>query len=276
MADGEELKEDAPKVVFRKAGRMQRKGVRKKQSDSEGSSEEEGSAVVRKERKVVGAIVSVSKGRKKAKTEEGDESDREDTMVFAKSSMTAESVVQDMGATRQLDIDPDYDDGKGEKKKPAVSTYIKQGPMRGSTNVRATSRFDYQPDICKDYKETGYCGFGDNCKFLHDRSDYKSGWQLEREWEAGQYAKKEDMTVEEEEEEEIPFACYICREPFTNPIVTRCNHYFCSKCALDHHRKDKRCFVCNAPTNGIFNTAKTLMDKIRRKEREAEAREKNL
>ena len=26
----------------------------------------------------------------------------------------------------------------------------------------------------------------DSCKFLHDRSDYKSGWQLEREWEANQ------------------------------------------------------------------------------------------
>lgn len=39
-----------------------------------------------------------------------------------------------------------------------------------------------QPDICKDYKETGFCGYGDNCKFLHDRGDYKSGWQMEREW----------------------------------------------------------------------------------------------
>lgn len=26
------------------------------------------------------------------------------------------------------------------------------------------SRFDYQPDICKDYKETGRCGYGDSCK----------------------------------------------------------------------------------------------------------------
>lgn len=32
------------------------------------------------------------------------------------------------------------------------------GPLRASTNVRMTVRFDYQPDICKDYKETGYCG----------------------------------------------------------------------------------------------------------------------
>ena len=41
-------------------------------------------------------------------------------------------------------------------------------------------RFDYQPDICKDYKETGYCGYGDACKFVHDRGDYKSGWELDR------------------------------------------------------------------------------------------------
>ena len=54
------------------------------------------------------------------------------------------------------------------------------GPLRASTNVRMTVRFDYQPDICKDYKETGYCGYGDSCKFIHDRGDYKSGWELDR------------------------------------------------------------------------------------------------
>lgn len=29
------------------------------------------------------------------------------------------------------------------------------GPLRASANVRMTVRIDYQPDICKDYKETG-------------------------------------------------------------------------------------------------------------------------
>jgi RING finger protein 113A len=46
--------------------------------------------------------------------------------------------------------------------------------------VTTAPRFDYQPDICKDYKETGFCSYGDSCKFMHDRGDYKSGWELER------------------------------------------------------------------------------------------------
>jgi len=51
--------------------------------------------------------------------------------------------------------------------------------------------FDYKPDICKDYKETGWCGFGDSCKFIHDRGDYKSGYELEREWDDQQKRKKD-------------------------------------------------------------------------------------
>ena len=39
-----------------------------------------------------------------------------------------------------------------------------QGPLRAPAFVRTTARFDYQPDICKDYKETGFCGYGDQCK----------------------------------------------------------------------------------------------------------------
>lgn len=36
----------------------------------------------------------------------------------------------------------------------------RKGPLRAPSNLRATVRWDYQPDICKDYKETGMCGFG--------------------------------------------------------------------------------------------------------------------
>nr|CAG8470736.1 11817_t:CDS:10 [Entrophospora candida] len=109
----------------------------------------------------------------------------------------------------------------------AASSKIKAGPIRAPTNIRVTSRFDYQPDVCKDYKETGYCGYGDSCKFLHDRGDYKTGWQLEKEWEEVQGKSKKDpnaFVVEssgDESDEELPFACLICRNEFKNPVVTK-------------------------------------------------------
>lgn len=120
------------------------------------------------------------------------------------------------------------------------------GPLRTSAHIRTSMRFDYQPDICKDYKETGYCGYGDSCKFMHDRGDYKSGWQLEKEWEEAEKERKKKMAMgliddsdvevaSDEDEDSLPFACFICREPFTlekNPVVTKCKHYFCESCAL--------------------------------------------
>jgi RING finger protein 113A len=50
-------------------------------------------------------------------------------------------------------------------------------------NVRMTCRFDYNPSLCKDYHDTGYCSYGDSCIYLHDRGDYKSGWEMEKDWE---------------------------------------------------------------------------------------------
>ncbi|EXB92396.1 Zinc finger CCCH domain-containing protein 1 [Morus notabilis] len=154
------------------------------------------------------------------------------------------------------------------------------GPLRASAHIRATARFDYQPDICKDYKETGYCGYGDSCKFMHDRGDYKSGWQLE-EWEEAEKLRKRNLALggadpdeggadqnddvdddDDDDEDSLPFACFLCRQPFVDPIVTKCRHYFCEHCALKHHSKNKKCFVCNTPTLGIFNTAHEIRKKM--------------
>ena len=60
-----------------------------------------------------------------------------------------------------------------------------KGPVRAALNIRASVRWDYAPDICKDYKETGYCGYGDSCKYMHDRSDYKYGWQIDADEDGG-------------------------------------------------------------------------------------------
>ena len=157
---------------------------------------------------------------------------------------------------------------------------FRQGPIRAPANLRATVRWDYQPDICKDYKETGFCGFGDSCKFMHDRSDYKHGWQLEREWKEGNYSKQDPHAyeIDSDDDDDLPFACFICRESFKNPVVTKCKHYFCEACALKHYRKSKRCYVCGVQTNGVFNPAKELIKKLKvleneEKEKDQEADE---
>jgi RING finger protein 113A len=168
-----------------------------------------------------------------------------------------------------------------------------KGPIRAPTNLRATVLWDYKPDICKDYKETGYCGFGDSCIFMHDRSDYKHGWQLEQEWEKEQGGrlnknffkskkKKKNQSDEEKEsgddddpnkyviqgvhsddDDDLPFKCIICRESFVKPVVTKCKHYFCEKCFINHNKKDTRCFACKKQTLGIFFEAKDIIKKIK-------------
>ncbi|KYN02568.1 PREDICTED: RING finger protein 113A [Cyphomyrmex costatus] len=157
----------------------------------------------------------------------------------------------------------------------ASSGMVRKGPIRAPSNLRATVRWDYQPDICKDYKETGFCGFGDSCKFLHDRSDYKLGWQLEREAATGEYndsGDEDDKKYEiDSDEDNLPFKCFICRNSFTDPVVTKCKHYFCEKCALEQYRKSTRCYICNAQTNGTFNPAKELIARTKLEEKEITA-----
>jgi len=179
------------------------------------------------------------------------------------------------------------------------------GPLKAPTFVRTTCRFDYQPDICKDYKETGFCGFGDTCIYLHDRGDTKSGWQMEREWED---KKRKEMEARERDmdrfvaasqneggtgdtspddcdavgmgDNSLPFACFLCRGPFSDPVVTICSHYFCQKCILAFVReKDQAgddatsspnnspassCPICSKGMNGLFNYPSKLYAKKKR------------
>lgn len=164
------------------------------------------------------------------------------------------------------------------------------GPVKGPTSIRSITVTDFAPDVCKDYKQTGFCGFGDSCKFLHAREDYKQGWQLDKEWEnvtkgkklqgtvvssANKGAKAEDEDDEDSMLENIPFACIICREPYKNPVVTKCGHYFCEACALKRYKTKggKSCANCGADTGGTFNVAKNLR-KLLDKKRERIARRK--
>lgn len=132
-------------------------------------------------------------------------------------------------------------------------------------------------------------------KYLHSREDYKHGWQLDREWDTVTKGKtnlggtvvananrdKTDGNDEDDEEDallqNIPFVCIICEESYKSPVITRCGHYFCEKCALNRYRKDPTCAACGAGTNGVFNSGKRLTKLLdKKREREAKRRQAAL
>ena len=158
------------------------------------------------------------------------------------------------------------------------------GPVKAPTNVRAITVTDFAPDVCKDYKQTGFCGFGDSCKFLHAREDYKQGWQLDKEWEkagkkgaaasGGPAGKDQDLDDEEKMLLEIPFKCVLCKGDYKMPVVTKCGHYFCEKCAMQRYMKEKKkgCAQCGADTYGSFGVARKLKDLLEKKTRREKER----
>ncbi|MCJ1298903.1 RNA-splicing factor [Hypocenomyce scalaris] len=219
----------------------------------------------------------------------------------SKDAMSAKSL---LGTTRpRPDADTESDPNGTYKGASNYQSFIQKnsnapsrqvGPVKAPTNIRTITVTDFAPDVCKDYKQTGFCGFGDSCKFLHAREDYKQGWQLDKDWENVTKGKKisgktvasanrnkagnEDGASDDDDDtalEGIPFACIICKKPYTIPIVTKCGHYFCEACALRRYRKNPSCAACGAGTGGVFNGAKNLRKLLdKKRERAKKRREK--
>jgi hypothetical protein len=60
-----------------------------------------------------------------------------------------------------------------------------------SSHVKQNFIMDYQRDVCKDFLKNGYCGFGDTCKFLHYREEFKTiESKNEKEWETAAKRRK--------------------------------------------------------------------------------------
>lgn len=96
-----------------------------------------------------------------------------------------------------------------------------------------------------------------------------AGWQLDQ---VAVNAKgtAADAESDSDSDGDIPFACLICRKPYTDPVVTRCGHYFCSACAIKRFTKTPKCIACGAPTGGIFNRADKIINKVNKKSEQGE------
>lgn len=260
---------EKPVAIFKRGKRSGQQNQRKRTRLSDDEEDAIGkqpkitdaATVARKLREKTSGAFTTSTGNRKRKDDAEAEAGVSTLDVAYAASGTAASLSMD-SATRTLDVDGVEDiprDTKilaGDEAESADNIYrglnaykeyvnkrtnnvtqsnasrIRAGPLRGSTNIRLSTRFDYQPDICKDYKETGFCGYGDSCKFMHDRGDYKTGWQLDKEWEEKQKAGALDpnrflITSDDEEEEaeseddDLPFACVMCRKDFKEPVITK-------------------------------------------------------
>ncbi|KAF8515459.1 hypothetical protein JB92DRAFT_2810859 [Gautieria morchelliformis] len=286
---------DAGPVSFFKKGKTRPSSTRQRSapprtsppSTSKAPVQPAGSEVVIPSRKATSRLLS--QGTKRARKDDDDEEDgaRVDVNWAAGSSSNVNAALdilegdeaEALIARKRAKLDggddevvgPDdglYHGQSGYKshitKSKEIPKAMRVGPQKSTSTIRTVTIVDYQPDVCKDYKETGFCGFGDTCKFLHDRGTYLAGWQLDQ-LAANPKGNAEDAVSDSDSDADIPFACLICRKAYTDPVVTRCGHYFCSACAIKRFGKTPKCLACGAPTGGIFNRADKIINKLNAK-----------
>ncbi|KAM6502107.1 hypothetical protein JOM56_002084 [Amanita muscaria] len=285
-------------VPFFKKGKSRPATARKRSvSPSASSSQSAASHVVLPPKKIASNLLSAGTKRSSSQREDDDPSDKEgpdikwtseNSHLNAALEILAGDEAEELLAKRRRkekemageEEEIILDDGLYHGQK-AYKTHIKKstevpksmrvGPQRSTSTIRTVTIVDYQPDVCKDYKETGFCGFGDTCKFLHDRGTYLAGWQLDK---LAENPKKQvEDASDSDSDSDVPFACLICRKHYTEPVVTRCGHYYCSACAIKRFAKTPKCLACGAPTGGIFNRADKILEKINKKKQELDQKE---
>eukprot|EP00127_Corallochytrium_limacisporum_P003967 Clim_evm16s156 gene=Clim_evmTU16s156 len=135
----------------------------------------------------------------------------------------------------------------------------KRSAQQENSTLRRMEFVDQQKIICKDFKETGFCGFGDTCQFLHDRTDLSKGMSIDRNWDVTSRTRAKTISGEMDV---APSVCPLCRRSFLRPVVTACQHYFCEGCIIKRATESSRnavCPVCKKSLNLVFNDASKVI-----------------
>lgn len=123
--------------------------------------------------------------------------------------------------------------------------------LQQKSKFKTATNIDFNPSICKDFHDSGYCSWGESCLYAHDRTSYKRGWELDAEWEKEQREKLAKGTSRDISQNQSE--CPICNKEFENPVKTSCSHIFCETCILKTPKAAKFCFVCGKKLDGKFN-----------------------
>lgn len=179
--------------------------------------------------------------------EDGDEEVLQKPVEFKKRTLISNKKSDGVKIDSKIDDDrlKDIETKKKELKKEEEGT--KAGPIKAPPqNIRTTTLTDFQPDVCKDYLQTGYCGYGDTCKFLHIRDELRQKKKIEKDWQI-------ESETKVAEKEQLPFKCVLCKQDYKAPIKTDCGHIYCKSCFLSRYKQKKsQCFICGSETNGVL------------------------
>ncbi|KAL0213516.1 hypothetical protein RCL1_007142 [Eukaryota sp. TZLM3-RCL] len=153
---------------------------------------------------------------------------------------------------------------RSEAQKDTICSFSLGKPS--SSAISTKTELDMQPHICKDWMETGFCGYGDNCKFAHirlvDESEHtkKLHEQLRSKRALLQQLNKKSSTTaptttvqqekdkipEEQEATPLP-KCSMCSDQ-KDLFKSKCGCVYCLSCSK---LTEEGCFSCGSET-GVF------------------------
>eukprot|EP01062_Namystynia_karyoxenos_P034290 TRINITY_DN25146_c0_g1_i1.p1 TRINITY_DN25146_c0_g1~~TRINITY_DN25146_c0_g1_i1.p1 ORF type:complete len:370 (+),score=84.83 TRINITY_DN25146_c0_g1_i1:68-1111(+) len=278
----------SPPVQFRKRGRMSRPGdcgARRRSADGTGAAAAAGPADplpsgCAENADADAALLQTAAARRREQRQadarrQGPTVHRTERAQLAALDKLSEGFMSEMemrrkehtAATAENQL---HEKGKAGGPKPATSA-----------NVRVAGSFDLsKPHICKPYYRTGYCPYGDACKYAHLREDYMNMQQLDRKWEADQARRRVGDGGESDDsggQQGEGLNCPLCSAEFAEPVQTRCGHCFCAACAERWHQQSPKglCAVCGTPTLGVFNRAGRIVRRLELREAERKRQARN-